>query len=48
MKIMANSTQNKQKIQKAQNDKETSFPKETVEKAYLHNSVLNKIKTTYK
>ena len=46
MKIMSNSTQNKQKIQNAQNDKETSFPKETVENADLHKPVLNKIKTT--
>ena len=47
MKITSNSTQNKQKIQKAQNDKETSFPKETVENADLHKPVLNK-KTDHK
>ena len=47
MKITSNSTQNKQKIQKGQNDKETSFPKETVENADLHKPVLNK-KTDHK
>ena len=47
MKITSNSTQNRQKTQKAQNDKKTSFPKESVENADLHKPVLNKIKTKH-
>ena len=46
MKITSNSTHNRQKRQKAQNDKKTSFLKELVENADLHKPVLNKIKTT--
>ena len=45
MKITSNSTHNRQKRQKAQNDKKTSFLKELVENADLHKPVLNKIKT---
>ena len=45
MKITFNSTQNRHKTQKAQND--TSFPKESVESADLHKPVLNKIVTTH-
>ena len=44
MKITSNSTHNRQKRQKAQNDKKTSFLKELVENADLHKPVLNKIK----
>ena len=36
----------KQKTQKAQNDKKTSFSKETVENAVLHKAILNKTMTT--
>ena len=43
MKITSNSTHNRQKRQKAQNDKKTSFLKELVENADLHKPVLNKI-----
>ena len=46
MKITSNLTHNKQKRQKAQNDKKISFLKELVENADLHKPVLNKIKTT--
>ena len=47
MKITSNSTHNRQKRQKAQNDKIlNSFLKELVENAGLHKPVLNKIKTT--
>ena len=46
MKITSNSTHNRQKRQKAQNDKKTSFLKELVENADLHKPVLNKVKTT--
>ena len=46
MKNISNSTHNRQKRQKAQNDKKTSFLKELVENADLHKPVLNKIKTT--
>ena len=45
MKVTSNSTHNKQKRQKAQNDKKTSFLKEFVENAGLHKPVLNEIKT---
>ena len=45
MKITSNSTHNRQKRQKAQRDKKTSFPKELVENADSHKPVLNKIKT---
>ena len=45
-KITSNSTRNRQKTQKAQNGKKTSFPKELVENADLHNPVLNKMRTT--
>ena len=45
MKITSNLTQNRQKRQKAQNDK-NSFLNELVENADLHKPVLNKIKTT--
>ena len=45
MKITSNSTHNKQKRQKAQNDKKNSFLTELVENADLHKPVLNKIKT---
>ena len=47
MNITSNSTQNRQKTQKAQRDKKTSFPKELVENADLYKTVLNKIMTTY-
>ena len=43
MKITSNSTRKRQKRQKAQNDKKTSFLKELVD---LHKPVLNKIKST--
>ena len=46
MKITSNSTHNRQKRQKAQSDKKTSFLKELVENADLHKPVLNKVKTT--
>ena len=46
MKITSNSTHNRQKRQKAQNDKKNSFLNELVENADLHKPVLNKIKTT--
>ena len=46
MKITSNSTHIRQKRQKEQNDKKTSFPKELVENADLHKPVLHKIKTT--
>ena len=46
MKITSNSTQNRQKRQKVQSDKKTSFLKELVENADLHKPVLNKVKTT--
>ena len=47
MKITSNSTLNRQKKQKAQNDKIlTSFLKELVENADLHKPVLSKIETT--
>ena len=45
MKIISNSTQNRQKTQKAQKDKKLSFQKELVENADLHKPVFNKIKT---
>ena len=45
MKITSNSTHSRQKGQKAQSDKKTSFPNELVENADLHKPVLNKIKT---
>ena len=46
MKITSNFTLNRQKNQKAQNDKIlTSFLKELVENADSHKPVLNKIKT---
>ena len=44
IKITSNSTQNKQKIQKAQKDKNTNFPNDTVENADLQKPVLNKIR----
>ena len=46
MKITSNSTHNRQKRQKAQNDKKTSFLQELVENTDLHKPVLHKIKTT--
>ena len=46
MKITSNSPHNRQKRQKAQGDKKTSFLKELVENADLHKPVLNKINTT--
>ena len=46
MKNISNSTHNRQKRQKVQSDKKTSFLKELVENADLHKPVLNKIKTT--
>ena len=42
MKITSNSTHNRQKRQKAQNDKKTSFLQELVENADLHKPVLIK------
>ena len=45
MKITSNSTHNKQKRPKAQNDKKNSFLTELVENADLHKPVLNKMKT---
>ena len=39
-------TQNRQKTQKAQKDKITSFPKESVENADQYKPVLNKLMTT--
>ena len=46
MKITLNSTHNREKIQKAQNDKKTSFLRELVENADFHKPVSNKIKTS--
>ena len=46
MKITSNSTHNRQKRQKAKNDKKTSFLKELVENVDLHKPVLNKRKTS--
>ena len=46
MKITSNSTRKRQKRQKAQNDRKTSFLKELVENADLHKPVLSKIKNT--
>ena len=46
MKNISNSTHNRQKRQKVQSDKKTSFLKELVENADLHKPVLNKVKTT--
>ena len=46
MKITSDSTHKRQKRQKAQNGKKTSFPKELVENADLHNPLLNKMMTT--
>ena len=48
MKITSNLTQNRQKTQKAQNYKTTSFPKELVENAGFRKPVLNKIKNIHK
>ena len=45
MKITSDSTHKRQKRQKAQNGKKTSFPKELVENPDLHNPVLNKMRT---
>ena len=42
MKITWNATKNRQKRQKAQNDKKLVFSKESVENADLHKPVLNK------
>ena len=47
MKITSNSTQNRQKTQKSQKDKEASFPKESVENADMYKTILNKIMTTH-
>ena len=47
MKITSNSAQNRQKIQKVQNVKKTSFPKEQEENADLCKPIFRKIKTTY-
>ena len=47
MKITSRSTQNRQKTQKAQNDKKASFSKKSVENADLHEPVLSKIKTKH-
>ena len=43
IKLTSNSTQNKQKTQKVQKDKKTSFPKESVENTDFYNAALNKI-----
>ena len=40
--------ENRQKTQKAQKDKKTSFQKETVENADFYKPVLNKVMTTFK
>ena len=45
-KITSNSTHNRQKHKKRRMVKKTSFPKELVENADLHNPVLNKMRTT--
>ena len=47
MKIISNSTQNRQKTRKAQKDKNTSFPKESVENADLYKPALRKTMTTH-
>ena len=47
IKITSNSMQNRQKIQKAQNDKKINFPKEQEENVDLCKPVLRKIKTTH-
>ena len=47
IKLTSNSTQNKQKTQKAQKDKMNCFPKESVENADFYKHALNKIMTTY-
>ena len=49
MKIISNSTHNKQKTQKrAERQKKTSFPKESVENADLYKPILNKIMAAHK
>ena len=49
MKIISNSTHNKQKTQKrAERQKRTSFPKESVENADLYKPILNKIMAAHK
>ena len=47
IKITSNSMQNRQKIQKAQNDKKINFPKEQEENVDLRKPVLSKIKTAH-
>ena len=46
MKVTPNSTQSKQKTQKAQKDKKLVFPKESAENADLYKPVFHKIMTT--
>ena len=48
IKIISNSTYNRQKTQKIRKTKKTSFPKESVENADLYKPVLNKIMTAHK
>ena len=47
MKITLNSRKNRDKTQKAQKDKKSSFPNVSVETADFYKSVLNKIIATY-
>ena len=46
LKLTLNLTQTRQKTQKAQKDKITSFPKELLENTDFYKSILNKIMTT--
>ena len=46
MKITSNSTHNRRKRQKAQDDKNNNFLNELVENADIHKPVFKKIKTT--
>ena len=48
MKLRLNSTQNRDKKQKTQKDKKTSFPKKSVENLGSFKTVLNKIMTTHR
>ena len=48
MKLRLNSTQNRDKKQKTQKDKKTSFPKKSVENLDSFKTVLNKIMTTHR
>ena len=47
MKIASDSTRNRQRTQKAQENKKASFPKKSVENADFYKPVLKKIMTTH-